>query len=93
MIAVKTESGFTMELDEATLDNQELLDAFADLSSGNTLAMSQIVTQLLGKENKKRLYDHLRTPDGRVPITAVEKEVGELMRSIGAGKNSASSPN
>ena len=92
MITAKTESGFTLELEETALDNQELLDAFSDLSGGNTLAMSQVVTQLLGKENKKCLYDHVRTPDGRVPISAVEKEVSELMNSISAGKNSASSP-
>ena len=86
MITAKTESGFSIELEESALDNMEVLDALSDLDEGNPLAMSRLVVKLLGKDGKKRLYDHLRTEDGRVPASAVES-------SINAGKNSASSPN
>lgn len=55
--------------------------------------MSRLVVKLLGKDGKKRLYDHLRTEDGRVPASAVESAIMELFQSINAGKNSASSPN
>ena len=55
--------------------------------------MSRLVVKLLGKDGKKRLYDHLRTEDGRVPASAVESTIMELFQSINAGKNSASSPN
>ena len=64
-----------------------------------TLAAKNKVTgpidyaKLLGKDGKKRLYDHLRTEDGRVPASAVESAIMELFQSINAGKNSASSPN
>ena len=47
----------------------------------------------LGKAGKKKLYDHLRNPEGRVPVSAVATALGELMNSFAAGKNSASSPN
>ena len=93
MIAAKTESGFSIELEESTLDNMEVLDALSDLDEGNPLAMSRLVVKLLGKDGKKRLYDHLRTEDGRVPASAVESTIMELFQSINAGKNSASSPN
>ena len=53
----------------------------------------QALKKLLGKDGKKRLYDHLRTEDGRVPASAVESSIMELFQSINAGKNSASSPN
>ena len=93
MITAKTESGFSIELEESTLDNMEELDALSDLDEGNPLAMSRLVVKLLGKDGKKRLYDHLRTEDGRVPASAVESAIMELFQSINAGKNSASSPN
>lgn len=93
MITAKTESGFSIELEESTLDNMEVLDALSDLDEGNPLAMSRLVVQLLGKDGKKRLYDHLRTEDGRVPASAVGSAIMELFQSINAGKNSASSPN
>ena len=93
MITAKTESGFSIELEESTLDNMEVLDALSDLDEGNPLAMSRLVVKLLGKDGKKRLYDHLRTEDGRVPASAVESAIMELFQSIHAGKNSASSPN
>jgi hypothetical protein len=93
MITAKTESGFSIELEESTLDNMEVLDALSDLDEGNPLAMSRLVVKLLGKDGKKRLYDHLRTEDGRVPASAVESTIMELFQSINAGKNSASSPN
>ena len=93
MITAKTESGFSIELEESTLDNMEVLDALSDLDEGNPLAMSRLVVKLLGKDGKKRLYDHLRTEDGRVPASAVESAIMELLQSINAGKNSASSPN
>ena len=93
MITAKTESGFSIELEESTLDNMEVLDALSDLDEGNPLAMSRLVVKLLGKDGKKRLYDHLRTEDGRVPASAVESAIMELFQSINNGKNSASSPN
>lgn len=93
MITAKTESGFSIELEESTLDNMEVLDALSDLDEGNPLAMSRLVVKLLGKDGKKRLYDHLRTEDGRVPASAVESSIMELFQSLNAGKNSASSPN
>lgn len=93
MITAKTESGFSIELEESALDNMEVLDALSDLDEGNPLAMSRLVVKLLGKDGKKRLYDHLRTEDGRVPASAVESSIMELFQSINAGKNSASSPN
>ena len=93
MITAKTEPGFSIELEESTLDNMEVLDALSDLDEGNPLAMSRLVVKLLGKDGKKRLYDHLRTEDGRVPASAVESTIMELFQSINAGKNSASSPN
>ena len=93
MITAKTESGFSIELEDDALEDQELFDAISGMQDGNVFSMSRLTLRLLGKEGRKKLYDHLRTPDGRVPVAKVADALGELMNSFTAGKNSASSPN
>lgn len=93
MITAKTESGFSIELEDDALEDQELFDAISGMQDGNVFSMSHLTERLLGTEGRKKLYDHLRTPDGRVPVAKVADALGELMNSFTAGKNSASSPN
>lgn len=93
MITAKTNDGFEIELDEDVLDDQELMDALTGIQDGDILNVSRLTLRLLGKEGRKKLYDHLRTPEGRVPVAKVSEALGELMNSFTAGKNSVSSPN
>ena len=88
-----TASGFAWQLDDAVLNNMELVDALAEMQEENPLQISAVCRLVLGKAQRKALYDHLRTEDGRVPASAVESAIMELFQSINAGKNSASSPN
>ena len=88
-----TASGFAWQLDDAVLNNMELVDALAEMQEENPLQISAVCRLVLGKAQRKALYDHLRTPDGRVPVAKVADALGELMNSFTAGKNSASSPN
>ncbi len=83
-----TESGFEFEVRREALNNMELVDALAEIE-GNPLAMSRVCVLLLGKEQRKKLYDHLRTSDGRVPLEQVEAELMAVMAACGnTGKNS-----
>lgn len=93
MIDLKTKSGFEISLDEDTMNNMELLDALTALQEGDGTQMSRIIPMVLGKDGKKRLYDHLRLPNGRVPANAVDDELSEIMQALNSGKNSSSSPN
>lgn len=87
MIQGKTTSGFEYQIEEKTLDNMELLDAVVEADS-NPLAISRVVKMLLGDEQRKKLYDHLRTESGNVPILAVSEIVAEIFRNSGQpGKN------
>lgn len=92
MNTVTLKDGFTVELDENALDNSELLDAIAEVDEGNILLLGRTVRLLLGKENAKKLYDHLRTADGRVPVEPLSQAFAELVNSFQTGKNSSSSP-
>lgn len=82
-------SGFEFEVNENVLDDMELLDAIHDANE-NPLILPDVVLRVLGsKEQRKRLYDHLRLEDGRVPIQDVSDAIGEMLESIGEdGKNS-----
>lgn len=85
---ITTKSGFTCEIDPDVLGNMELVDALAELHSGNTLAFPTVCLLVLGKETRARLYDHLRNSAGRVPPTDVDRELTEIMNALGgAAKN------
>lgn len=85
-----TSSGFKFKVKDEALDNMELVDALeaSDDENEAPLAMSRICKLLLG-EDKKKLYDHVRLEDGRVPTEAIGREVTEIFQLMGdEGKNS-----
>lgn len=76
-ISGETESGFVFNIEANRLDNMELIDALAELDD-DPLQISFVIKLLLGKEDKKRLYDHVRTDEGIVPSEEIEKELSEI---------------
>lgn len=78
MIKVKTGSGFECEISENVLDDAEILDVFIELDDGNPLHITTAVKKLL-REDYKRLYDHIRTDDDRVPLTALAQEMTDII--------------
>lgn len=88
MISGKTSSGFEFELPENVINNMELVDALAESSDTDMLSVSRVVRLLLDKDQRQRLYDHVRAEDGRVPIDAVSEEVAEIFQAFSQpGKN------
>lgn len=83
----KTSTGFEFDIEDERLDDMELVDIMAEIDE-NPLLMSKLCKMLLGDEQKKRLYDHLRSEDGRVPIEATTNAIQEIFNSPGDLKNS-----
>lgn len=89
MIRGITKSGFEFEVSENIGDNMEMLEALNDMSEKEVSGISRVCEIALGKEQKKRLYDHVRTEDGRVPVSAINDAIGDIFETVGkAGKNS-----
>lgn len=86
MLKGKTESGFEYEVSDAAMNNYELVEVLAEMDT-NPLLLPKLVKMLLGKEQKNKLLEHLRTEDGNVPIDALSAEITEIFRS-GKSKNS-----
>lgn len=84
----KTQNGFKYEVDEKILDDMELIDAMAAAQGEDPTQISVVVFKILGAEQRKKLYDHLRTDDGRVPVEDVANTITEIINSLGDdGKN------
>ena len=87
MKSIRLENGLNLEVREEALDNMELLDDLVDLDEGSGYAISRVVGRILSKEEKKKLYDHLRE-DGVVKISKVVDAMKEIFDKLGsAGKN------
>lgn len=88
MIHIKTESGFECRLPKDAMDDMELVDIFMGEYPNEPFRNAAIANHLLG-DQKKSLYDHLRQIHGKVPATAVDQELREIIQAFGsAGKNS-----
>nr|DAJ26463.1 MAG TPA: hypothetical protein [Caudoviricetes sp.] len=79
MIKGKTVSGFVYEIDEHRLDDMELLELVAEADENMTL-MPKVLSKLLGKKQKKRLYDFCREKNGNVPVEKTVRVMEEIFR-------------
>lgn len=77
MIAGKLKSGFEYQIEDYVLDDMELLDAIGEVDQ-NPIYMAKVLKKLLGDEQKKALYNHLRTEHGNVPIAAISDAIAEI---------------
>lgn len=87
---VITKSGFRCFLEPDRLDDMRVIDLLAECQEENPIAISQLLTLLLGQKEKGRLYQHVEK-NGRVPIFRILEEIEEIFLLMGAkGKNSLS---
>ena len=82
----KTKSGFAYTLRDGFADDMELLELLVEIDDGNASVLPKVLTRLLGEDQKKKLYDHCRTEDGRVPMSAVAEEVAQIFAAQNATK-------
>ena len=81
-----TAGGFEYKIEASRFDDMEFMEMLAESSDDDPLALTKIMTKLLGKKQKKRLYEHLRNEDGIVPVTGVVAELNDIFSQIKAIK-------
>lgn len=83
-----TESGFKFNISDKALKNMELLEVMAEVDS-NRLLLPKLLSMLLGDDQKKQLYDHVRDDEGYVDTDKITEEVLAMIHILneGAGKN------
>ena len=82
-----TSSGFAFDLPDDVMNDMELFEDLRDMDRGDATAMVSVVQRLMG-DQKRALYDHLRTESGRVPIDKVTDEILEIFGQIKNGPKS-----
>ena len=87
MITGTTSSGFAFEVSENIVDDAELLVALCDLDEGKLIALAKVFRKILGSQ-MQAMFDHIREPDGRVPMEKAEAEVMEIFAAVKDGKKS-----
>lgn len=82
MISGKTTTGFEYEIAPDALNNYELLENVSEMES-NPLVIAEIVKQLLGKEQTKKLKEHVRNENGIVPMEKMTDEIVDIFKKSG----------
>ena len=83
MKRIELDSGFIADIDENRLDDIELFDAIVELDGGDITRLPIILNKLLGKSDKKRLYDIHRSVNGTVPTEVIVEELKAIFDAMG----------
>lgn len=87
----KLSNGFKFEVDTEVFNDMELIEAIVASEGDEPTRIVEVVERILGKEQKKALYDSLRNEDGKVTVEAVGEAIDEIMAKVSEdaeGKNS-----
>ncbi len=79
MISGQTESGFKYKISKEVLDDMEIIDLLDSIDEGEVQNITKAADKILGKEQRKALYDHIRTEDGRVPVGKFSEEFFSIL--------------
>lgn len=77
MIRGTTKSGFQYNIDESRVDDMEFMEMIAE-ADDNPIVVPKVIEHMLGKDQKQKLYDHLRTEKGNVPVEAMLNELEDI---------------
>lgn len=91
MIEGKTKSGFSFKINEDAKNDIELIEELKAIDDGDLRFIPNVIEKLLGNEQKKALYEHLRTDKGTVPIDKCIDILAEMLNKENETKNSSSS--
>lgn len=77
----KTSTGFEFKVDPDAIRDMEFIELAAQVEE-NGLLLPKMIEVVLGKDQKKALYDHVRNSNGRVLLDDINDEVKEIFDSL-----------
>lgn len=80
---IQTSAGFEWDMDPAVMDDILVIEDLAALDQGDLLKVPEVLRRLLGEPGKRALYEHLKTEEDRVPISAVSAALAEIITAMG----------
>ena len=86
MIQGKTKTGFEFKIEDAVLNDYELLELFAEVDE-NPLLVPKLVKTILGEKQKNALIEHVRNENGIVPTDKIAAELEDILTSSAETKN------
>lgn len=92
IFTVTTSSGFEYHVDKDALDDMEIFEDLMTMEDQNASkpekmrATNRAFRKLIGDEQKTQLDSYLKQKDGRVRISAYQREIVELFRSLNEDK-------
>jgi hypothetical protein len=89
MIKGTTKTGFNFELDDDVIDDYDLLLKLAEVDAGNLAGIDGIFNEVLGKEQKNELREHIKKVTGRkrVSLKLMVASLQEIFEATNATKN------
>lgn len=78
----KTQTGFEYELSESIGNDYEVVELLSELEE-NPLILTKLVSKILGKEQAKRLKNHVRDDNGTVPTDKMTQEIVDIFQNSG----------
>lgn len=85
MAHIKTASGFEADINEEALDDYRLMKAVRAAQTGDTLAVVDVVSLVLG-DDEDRLITHVVETTGRASMEAINAEMTEIFSALGEAK-------
>lgn len=84
MIKGSTKSGFEFEISKDILQDAEFLEPMYAIQDGEASQLYKLINVMLGKEQKKRLWAHIKKVTGksRVMQPDVETEIADIFNAI-----------
>lgn len=78
MVKGKTSSGFRFTINPEDVNDMDFLERLGQASADIT-KMPAIIKEVLGEDQRKKMYDHLRTESGKVPIDKAMELFQEIL--------------
>ena len=88
---ITTSSGFKCRVDANKLDDMRLFENIILLQEEGDeytklKASLELLTDILGKEQKEKLYKHLEDTEGKASTLAFRRELTEIFSALGDNK-------